>query len=404
MPMYDLAERAQLREVGRLRMGAQESFTRQDGSEGARPVRLDRWRLTSGSEALLEAAGRVFGGVPRRWDGAPVDEAFELFTDAAELSVLLPPENVLDQWWELWSGGGLQRRCDGRAVTVAKRTRPCLCPPDPEDRQDLAKRGQACRPHTRLWVFLPQVPGLGLWRLEAHGFYAAVELAGVAQLLAQATSSGRALPAKLRIDHRQVKRPGEPPKKFTVPVIDVDATVGQVLDAVGATLALGPAGDAPRAALDSGTRVVRELDAGDDWPVSDGPLPRPDKMPDKGAGADGPDRGGRPATGQAGGHSRDVARTGPEPAPAAPATQRPAFLEPDEPPLPLEPDPAPAGREERPDWDAEAAAAGVPTGRVLRKAREVAAELGVHQPLSVHTITDPRLVAAVRAWLAGGAS
>ena len=119
------------------------------------------------------------------------------------------------QFYELWSGGGCQRRCDGAHLIPSDE--PCQC--DPDERE--------CKPHTRVSVMLADFPTSGLWRLDTQGYYAAVELSGgfeMATLIAKA--SGRTmLTGTLRLEQREVKRPGQQTRKFAVPVIDFDIDV-----------------------------------------------------------------------------------------------------------------------------------------------------------------------------------
>ncbi len=157
-PIIDLQRR--MTQVGRIRLGERVS-------PGGRPTRLERWKLTSRDQTRLEAAAGVFGGKVEPWDGH--DGEFALHTETDNLPILLLPNQTISQAYELWSGGGCQRRCDGEQEQLSDG--PCLC--DPENRE--------CKPHTRLSVMLPDVAGLGVWRLDSTGWYAAVELAVLEQ-------------------------------------------------------------------------------------------------------------------------------------------------------------------------------------------------------------------------------
>jgi hypothetical protein len=122
-----------------------------------------------------------------------------------------------------------------------------MCPADKTERADLAKDGKACKPTTRLNVILPELQGLGVWRLESHGYYAAVELAGSAEYLSMATTAGHRIPAHLRIVTRRVKRQvnGKPQTRvFTVPTIDIAVRPMDLL--AGAELAALPSGQTDR--------------------------------------------------------------------------------------------------------------------------------------------------------------
>jgi hypothetical protein len=78
-------------------------------------------------------------------------------------------------------------------------------------------------------VALPSLPDLGTWLLVSHGYYAAVELAGTYELLAASSDHGRMIPAILAIDHRTIKRQGQPRKDITVPVIRLPDTITDLM-------------------------------------------------------------------------------------------------------------------------------------------------------------------------------
>lgn len=240
-PILDLQVR--MRELGRIRTGVQVATS---GGK-RRPSKLEHFRLTSASRTLLEHAAAVYGGDVRPW-AAPNGPEFELVTTSDSLDIIVPPGQALSQWYELWSGGGCQRRCDGRLNVITDS--PCECPEDPAERRELASDGRACKPTTRLNVMLPLVPDLGIWRLEVHGYYAAVELAGAAAFLERTRGD---VPARLRLDKRHVKRPGEPPKDFVVPVIEIGATLSEMT-----RVAIGePAAPAQLAPVNRRERVER---------------------------------------------------------------------------------------------------------------------------------------------------
>ncbi len=248
-------------QVGRIRLGEQVEITKKDGSKGTRPAKLENWRLTSRDEVRLRAAAKVFGGEVRPWEGRSGE--FELYTETDSLPVLLMPGQAISQAYELWSGGGCKRRCDGETEQLSDSA--CLC--DPEQRE--------CKPHTRLNVLLPDVAGIGCWRLDTQGYYAATELTGTVDLLEMATVRGVLLPARLRIDQRSVLRDGQT-RRFPVPTLDIDvrplemhaitqgAVPGEVVEA--ATLnAVQRVSDGytPVAALTSGVSVQEGLAAAD---------------------------------------------------------------------------------------------------------------------------------------------
>jgi hypothetical protein len=82
---------------------------------------------------------------------------------------------------------------------------------------------RACGLVTRINVMIPDLPGLGVFRLDTGSYYAATEIGDSAQLMQMARDHGVFLPAILRIEHRQRVAGGQT-KKFPVPVLEVLAT------------------------------------------------------------------------------------------------------------------------------------------------------------------------------------
>jgi len=231
-------------EVGRIRLGDQVGEGR-----SRHPRKLENFRFTSGDEDLLDACAREFGGTVREWADAPTEGTqYELHTTTNRLDVFVPPGDLgFSQWFELWSGGGCVRRCDGRTNVMTDG--PCECSHDPDERE--------CAYTTRLKVMLPAIASLGAWRVESHGYYAATELGGTVALLAEAAARGRIIPATLRIDARTERRiiKGKPvTRHFVVPVLEPRLSVLALLgegSADGAEpLGKGPTAPTARALLE----------------------------------------------------------------------------------------------------------------------------------------------------------
>ena len=224
-----------LRELGRIRMGER-------GDRG-QPKRLSHFRLTSQDRSLLEAAARLYGGTVQPWEKSD-PPAFELYTEKAELPCMIAPMEV-SQHYELWSGGGCQRRCTSEVCEIPGKDgiEQIECPCDPENRE--------CKLTTRLSVFLSELPGMGVWRLETHGYYAATELPATAEMLINLARNGRYEPAILAIEQREVKRPGQPTKKFPVPTLRVGVTLQTLMTG---EVPSAPALEAPKAALPEPTK------------------------------------------------------------------------------------------------------------------------------------------------------
>lgn len=212
-----------MRELGRIRLG--EKGMAKNGK--SYPKKLTGFRLTSQSKEKLLVAADLYGGEVRKWDGAPgLGDQWELYM-GDRIDVLLPPGEPLTQSFELWSGGGCTRRCDGGTMSDGG---PCQCPADMNERIELAKTGAACKPTTRLAVVLPRLPDIGVWRMESHGYNAAVELPGTVEVLRALSDDGRTMiPAWLRIEQRTSVKDGET-RHFVVPVLELPTvTVAELM-------------------------------------------------------------------------------------------------------------------------------------------------------------------------------
>lgn len=202
-------------EAGRIRIGQQVPSGR-----GTRPAKLDTFRLTSPDRRRIEQAAEAFGGEVTEWT-APAGKQWQVITTSDTLEVIVPPSDLsFSQAYELWSAGGCQRRCDGVTESISEGA--CLC--DPDNRE--------CDIHTRLSVMLRDLPGLGVWRLDTSGYYAAVELASAVEIIQLAAGRGALLPARLRLEQRSVKRGADgkvQTLRFAVPVLDIEITPAQLL-------------------------------------------------------------------------------------------------------------------------------------------------------------------------------
>jgi hypothetical protein len=236
--IIDLQRR--LAEVGRLRIG--QLVTSANGK--TRPAKLDTWRLTSADGRRIAHAVELYGGTLTRWD-APTGPQYEVITTTDTLPVIVPPGNMaFTQHYELWAAGGCQRRCDGVTATFNDNGNlqdgECLC--DPDNRE--------CAIHSRLSVMLRDLPGLGVWRIDTQGYYAAVELAAAVDVIHIAAGRGHLLPATLRLEQRMTKRPGQGTRRFAVPVLDIDIPPGELIGGGdprdAGTLAIEPPADTPR--------------------------------------------------------------------------------------------------------------------------------------------------------------
>ena len=208
MPILDLQRR--MVEAGRIRAG--------DKGDKGQPQKLANWRLTSKDRVRLQAAAKLWGGEVKEW----VDRAgeFELYTETDTLPIMVGPETQASLWYELYSAGGVQRRCEGNTEMISDS--PCLCNED--ERQ--------CKPSLRFGVLLPDLVGIGSWLVISHGYNAAREIPGTLNVLSQLTSQGLLLPARLRLEQRHDVKAGQT-RRYAVPVIDLDVSFRELLGAQG---------------------------------------------------------------------------------------------------------------------------------------------------------------------------
>src|SRR4051812_47766292 len=166
MPILDIQKRA--RELGRIRTGSK-------AANGA-PTKLSKFRITSASKPLLEKVAALYGGDVVEWTPVGGAQQWEVYTNVARIPIYVPPQPVT-QWYEAWTAGGCIHRCDGETDYITGEA----CDSYNED-----SLHHQSKPTTRLNVVLCEVEGIGFFRLESHGWNAAVELPQAAEFLAQA--------------------------------------------------------------------------------------------------------------------------------------------------------------------------------------------------------------------------
>lgn len=232
-----------LRERGRIRLGYSTPGSR---AGIKRPHKLDRFRFSAPDVETCEQVAALFGGKVEPWPEGGRDQ-YHVTTDAKSLRVIFPSQMSFSQAYEQYAKGFPVVRCDGETCWAPGPNRrlderPCACNPDERD----------CKMTTNLNVILPEIPGLGVWRLVTHSYYAGVELATIVDLIEMAMQAGARVPARLFLEHREVRRlvDGKPEvKKFIVPVLDLDMSAGALGPShAGATMLGGtgvPALDMP---------------------------------------------------------------------------------------------------------------------------------------------------------------
>ncbi|WNI15548.1 hypothetical protein [Actinacidiphila sp. ITFR-21] len=201
---------ARAAEHGRLRTGY---------TQGNRPVRSATFVVTSHSEEHVRKAAELWGGAPEQWTPLNSNIAqWRVITTASSIEALITPGDPLNQYNELWTGGGCQRRCDGETELLTRQ--PCLCARQFGEDWHQQKKGTVCSATSRLNVMLPDLAGMGMWRAETHSFYAAAEWGGMVDMVLKGTNGDGFVPVTLRIEPRQVVRAGKT-TKFPVIVVEL---------------------------------------------------------------------------------------------------------------------------------------------------------------------------------------
>ena len=205
----------QAAELGRIRTGYSRPNPKPDGKPI--PVKSKTFVLTSHSREYVAAAAELYGGRVEQWTPQRSSIAqWRVITEAPELRAILPAGDPLNQSYEKWSGGGCERRCDG--VTEQITRQPCICLARYGEDWHKRKADQVCRPTSRIGVFLPDLPDLGVWRLETKSYYAADALAGGLDTVLQATGGSGMLPVRMWIEQRTAVREGKT-KQFQVVIL-----------------------------------------------------------------------------------------------------------------------------------------------------------------------------------------
>lgn len=182
-----------LTQVGVIRLGEQ----RVSKSGKNYPAKLETLRFTSPSKGLIEAVAAAYGGQVKPWQ-SNTGPQFEVVTAVKEIPVMVPPQRI-DPNLEHWGNGYRDRMCDGE--TELMRSKPCLCAAARLAGKPMAPR-DVCKPTTRMSLMLAEIPSLGTWKLESHGWNAAAELPMLASSI---ESAPQPIPARLAVEVREKK-------------------------------------------------------------------------------------------------------------------------------------------------------------------------------------------------------
>lgn len=232
--MSVMKRQRQLRQLGMIRLG----FSKPGRTGGKIPQRSDTIILTSPDRNTLEAASKLFGGDVKDFPNGDRDK-FSLVTKCSEIAIGVT-EIAPTQWMEYYNKGTLQVRCDGCTVHGPRGSKlvdkPCLCAikfPEPDARYEAVKNREACKIVTRVSVMIPDVPDIGVWRLDTRGEHAADELMmtlEVIQAILRNNPATKMVPCFLAIEQR--KNADKQP--YPVPVIRLPMSFNEITKQVEA--------------------------------------------------------------------------------------------------------------------------------------------------------------------------
>jgi hypothetical protein len=242
-----LTMKRQAAELGRIRTG----YSRPNPKGGRPiPVRSKTFILTTHSRDYATAAATLYGGNVEAWTPQNTTIAqYRVITEATELRAILPAGDPLSQANEMWTGGGCARRCDGETEQLSRQ--PCICLARYGEDWHLRKPDEVCRPTSRITVMLPDLPDLGVWRLETKSYYAADAMAGGVDTVLQATDGRGLMPVRMWIEQRKSVRNGETKNYPVVMVVPSLPTLRQALSGPLSTAAALDPASAGRAAIEA---------------------------------------------------------------------------------------------------------------------------------------------------------
>lgn len=278
VPVHEIKRR--ITEQGRIRMGVKVSM----GEGKSRPKKLDRLRFTSADKRAILKIAELYGGDATEWPEGPDPNLWQVTVTADRVPVVLPPDPLSGTpIYELWSGGGCQRRCDGIDCTLAVATD---AGPDTQpavlECQCRAQNKMLCKPRTRLNVVLRDVPFGGTWRLESTGWNAAEELPANVDMVMHVQNEGLAT-AELGITQRNRMVRGHM-KHYVVPSLTLPESILALAEGRMRLTALGQAREVPALPAPAGDwydddEIVDAEVIDEDVGAGEGPETSDDKVP-----------------------------------------------------------------------------------------------------------------------------
>ena len=246
IPIASLTRR--LPELGRIKDGVKVAGKGQ-------PKAIDTLRFTSQDPKALAQVAAELGGEVVAYSDPKSTDTHELITPVAETRVILPPDPLGGTpMYELYSGGGRERWCDGITCEMWRKGPDG---PEPYEVECLcAAAGElTCRPTIHLSVILPFTRLGGTWRWTTHSHNAAQELPAMVDAIQSMQAKGLTR-GVLRVDSRTQTIAGVT-RHFKVPVLGVDATADELASGQATFGALSAGAPTPTVA------AVGEIEAGE---------------------------------------------------------------------------------------------------------------------------------------------
>lgn len=205
--------------VGRFRSGHQLS---------GKPVSLQEWRITTDDSEVAQTVADLFGGEPQQWE-TKGDDDVEVFTEAAEVGIILDPERGVDAHFYIWPRG--QKRivnCDGDVVEVEGR-KPIECTSGTfTTKAEYEEEEHVCDPQVRVRFRLQDAPDLGTFEFQSGAWSLVTE---VGPLLYDLSAYDGSVLATLGLEVVEYETQGQK-KRFTKPVVTVLGAADESADEV----------------------------------------------------------------------------------------------------------------------------------------------------------------------------
>jgi hypothetical protein len=264
MAIDPLIIQKRLAHVGDIRTGTR--------TEKGYPTKLTTFRITTPHQDIAEEIADLYGGEPTPWE-----DGYEVLTTTNTLPVRVHPQDF-DPFLEVWSKGGLQKRCTGTTEYTTdyppKKLGPCPGT-TPDNRRECSF---GCKPTTRISVILDDSTIVGSFTARTTSFNANREITQAMTIIAQQWRGGEMFPQAV-LELRQETRVSKgQTTKFGVLTLRPIIT-NTIREMLGTPQALHPSGrpilpqDQPP--IPDDTKIIPELvDAQPSGP-SVAPLPPP---------------------------------------------------------------------------------------------------------------------------------